>query len=323
MELKEQQYVLAIARYRNIKDAAQELCLTSSALSVYLSSLERQIGARLFDRIGKQFVPTEAGRLYIRRASQILEIRNCYEEEFKHLKQEISGTVRFGIHPRRTLYLLAPAVTDFCGRYPEVEVIPQESTSEEMVERLADGTLDFAVTNYRQPGDGFTWTPMYQDRLVVVLAADHPAGNQARTLPGSSTPWLDLGLLREERFILQKPFQSSFQYASRALEYARVTPKKVFTIENLETASQMAAEGFGAAFNLERFARHFSYHKPIRYFLAGDPEEKISYYIACNPRKYQPGYVKEFMETLIFYGKGGTAEGREPSAPGLLPNPDR
>ena len=89
----------------------------------------------------------------------------------------------------------------------------------------------------------------------------------------------------------------------------------------------MAAEGFGAAFNLERFARHFSYHKPIRYFLAGDPEEKISYYIACNPRKYQPGYVKEFMETLIFYGKGGTAEGRdsmsEPSAPGLLPNPDR
>ena len=44
MELKEQQYVLAIARYRNIKDAAQELCLTSSALSVYLSSLERQIG---------------------------------------------------------------------------------------------------------------------------------------------------------------------------------------------------------------------------------------------------------------------------------------
>ena len=301
MEMKEQLYILAIGKYGNIKQAAEELHLTSPALSIFLSTLENNLGTRLFDRIGKQFVPTEAGLLYLKRAREIMNIRNQYEEEMKNLMGEVSGTIHLGIHPRRSLHLLPPAIMEFIKIHPRIQIIPHEMTSREMFDALADGSLDFIITNKQENNPHFCWTDFYEDRLVVILAADHPAGKHSKKVPGSSLRWLDLTLLAGERFILQKEFQSSRYYTDLALEYFGITPAETFVIENLEAASQMAAEGFGVAFNLEQYARHFSYNKPVRCYLTGDPKVRIRYYMATNRQKYQPRYVKDFMEDLRKY----------------------
>ncbi len=301
MDMKEQLYIMTIGKYGNIKQAAEELHLTSPALSIFLSSLEHNLGTRLFNRIGKQFVPTEAGLLYLKRAGEIMNIRNQYEEEMKNLIGEFSGTIHLGIHPRRSLHLLPPAIMDFIKMHPGIQIVPHEMTSREMFDALASGTLDFIITNKQEANPHFCWTDFYEDRLVAILSADHPAGKHSKKVPGSSLRWLDLTLLAGERFILQKEFQSSRYYTDRALEYFQINPTETFVIENLEAACQMAAEGFGVAFNFERYARHFSYCKPVKYYLTGDQETKISFYMVTNSQKYQPRYVKDFMEDLKKY----------------------
>ena len=65
MNLKEQQYVCTLARCQSLSRAAEELFISPSALSVYISNLEKQLGIQLFDRIGKQFTLTYAGELYV------------------------------------------------------------------------------------------------------------------------------------------------------------------------------------------------------------------------------------------------------------------
>ena len=63
--------MLAIEKYKGIKDAAQSLHISPPALSIFLSNLEERSGVHFFDRIGKQFIPTQAGKIYLEHARKI------------------------------------------------------------------------------------------------------------------------------------------------------------------------------------------------------------------------------------------------------------
>lgn len=298
MDLREQSYILALAKHGSIKNAAEELHISSPTLSIFLSNLEDNIGIRLFDRLGKRFVPTEAGTLYIKTAREMMNLRNCYEAELSDLKNGTTGTISFGIQPRRTLYLLSAVLSEFCAMYPNVQINTCEEVSSVAFSLLIRGELDFIINNRINDNPALTYSPFYQDRIVMVAAADHPLLSNCVSLPGKETPWIDLALFQNERFILTHTDQSSRTYADKALAYSHITPRKSFLISNLETAAQLAAEGLGIAFNFESYIRNFTYAKPVRYFYVGDMEETTNYYIVCRKDKYLPNYVLSFISLL-------------------------
>ena len=147
MDMREQLYMLEIEKHRGIKDAAQALHISPPALSIFLGNLEERTGTRFFDRIGKQFIPTEAGKIYLEHAKEMIKIEAHYENELQKYMGGSSGTIRFGIHPRRTLYLLAKALPVFSARYPDVKLVPYEESTEQMIRHLLAGELDFAIVN--------------------------------------------------------------------------------------------------------------------------------------------------------------------------------
>lgn len=299
MELKEPTYILAIAESSNLKDAAKKLHISTSALSIYLGNVEKQLGLLLFNRIGKTFIPTDAGKLYIRYATEILSLRNQYECEMQNLIDETIGTIHLGIHHRRALYLIPGSLSEFSKTHPNIELVIHEMTSEEMDLGLASGELDIAITNHRNSPSRFLYELLYRDYLLLILSSHHPVCQTAKPLQGHHYPWIDLTLLGNERMILQKPFQSSRIYVDSIMKELEMTPAKELIIENMETAAQFAAEGLGAAFSYGRYMTHFSYKKPVSCFLFGSRIQTINFYSVRNPQKYCPTYVKQFQNELI------------------------
>lgn len=294
MELREQHYVLAIGKCRSIKTAAEVLHVTPPTLSIFLSTLEHQLGTKLFDRLGKTFVPTAAGLLYLETAEKMVQLENEYNARMGDLVKGITGKIDFGIHLRRTSWFLPPVLRQFLQEYPQVEVRTHELPTDPAYQGLFQGQLDFIVANTKKEQPILQYEPLYEDYLVVVLPADHPACRMAKELsPGCF--WLDLALLQDECFILQLPEQSSRRYTDAFLQQAGIAPKKSIILSNLETASQMAAEGIGVAFNFEQYIRHFSYDKRIRYFRIGDCRS-ILYSIVIRKDKYLPGYTKRLIQ---------------------------
>lgn len=298
MDLREQRYVLAIAKFGSIKLASEELNITPPTLSIFLSNLESNLGTVLFDRLGKKFVPTEVGRLYIESAQKILNISNNYEAVLNDYLSGSTGTIRFGIHPRRTLYLLPESLSIFSKLYPKVNVISYEEGSAEMYKLLIDGELDFIIHNQINHDPILEYQPLYSDRLVVVTNSGHKNNSLAVRLPRETLPWIDLSLFNGERFILQKPKQSCRIYADQAIAYSKAIPSGIFTIENMEASAQLAAEGLGIAFSYLNYAKNYKYTKPIKYFLVGDPNISIKYYIVRRKDKYLPKFVSEYIDIL-------------------------
>lgn len=298
MELREQAYVTTIARHGSLKQAAAELHISPPTLSIFLSNLEKELGLQLFDRLGKRFVPTEAGRIYLENAREMLRFQERCRAQLGDLRQGSTGSVRFGIHPRRTLYLLAQTLKNYEPFHPGIQVTACEQSSDEMFRLLAMGELDFIVNNQYDPDPALIYEPFYSDRLVMVVRADHPLAADIPAPEDGGTAWVDLKRFEREPFILQKSHQSSRIYTDRAMDYAGISPQSRYVLENLESAAQLAAEGLGIAFNFESYIRHFHYHKPVRWFYVGDRETVINYSIIYRRDKYMPTYVKDLIAAL-------------------------
>ena len=102
MDLREQEYVVALARHQSITKAAEELYISQPTLSIFLNRLEERMGVPLFDRVGKRLVPTCAGALYVRSAREMLAIQNEFRGELNDMIQGSAGRLRLGLHLRRS-----------------------------------------------------------------------------------------------------------------------------------------------------------------------------------------------------------------------------
>ena len=81
MQLRECEYVLAIAQEGNMSKAAQRLYVSQPTLSKMLAKLEENIGMPLFERQSTGMVPTAAGTVYIEGARRMLELNSQWEQE--------------------------------------------------------------------------------------------------------------------------------------------------------------------------------------------------------------------------------------------------
>ena len=232
-------------------------------------------------------------------AKEMIKIEAHYENALQKYMGGSSGTIRFGIHPRRTLYLLAKALPVFSARYPDVKLVPYEESTEQMIRHLLAGELDFAIVNESSSHPLLEYCPLYEDYLVAVVSADHPlcagAAKKSRKEP---CPRIDLKQFNGERFILQKPDQSSRHYTDLAIAYDHAEPGQVFLLENLESACQLAAEGYGIAFNFYQYMKNFHYPKPVRCFRIGNPADTTSYSIVTLKGKQTLPAMEELIRLL-------------------------
>ncbi|MEG2733325.1 MAG: LysR family transcriptional regulator, partial [Clostridium sp.] len=81
MNLKEQQYVCALAEQQNITRAAEKLFISQPALSIYIGNLEKMLGVKLFERVGKRFILTYVGEKYVEKAREMLRLEEEFGEE--------------------------------------------------------------------------------------------------------------------------------------------------------------------------------------------------------------------------------------------------
>ena len=298
MDLKEQEYVVALAEHGSITRAAESLFISQPTLSIFLSRLEKRLGTPLFDKIGKKLVPTLAGELYVRRAKELLMIQSQFQGELSDLISGSYGRLRLGIHSRRSAYLLPKVMAQFRPQYPNVDLSLCETGSADMEQKLLEGSLDLILSNRFLQPEKLSFFPIYQDTLVAALPFGHPACQKAVMLPGHTRPWLDLRELKEEFFILQYPQQSTRLFTEQALRYSGVVPKKILYIQNMETAAQMAAEGVGAAFTMDSYAKHFTYEKPVYFFEVGDPDFSVQIALAHRKKAHVPKYMELFIRLV-------------------------
>jgi DNA-binding transcriptional LysR family regulator len=142
-----------IAECKSLSLASQRLHKTQAAISIQLKKLEDSIGKRLLDRGHQTAELTSDGELLLQYARKMLALSTEAMELF--VKEEVSGTVRFGIPDDYASAFLLPVLQEFTQRCPSVRLQIRNDISQNLFSALEKGELDLAlVTRRNNDGNG-------------------------------------------------------------------------------------------------------------------------------------------------------------------------
>jgi DNA-binding transcriptional LysR family regulator len=166
---------LAVAEQQSFSLAAEQLHLTQPAISKRIANLERQLGCKLFDRIGRNVHLTEAGRALMPQSRRILQDIKEAVRSIHDLRGQVSGRLSMGISHHIGLHRLPPALREFSRRYPEVQLDIDFMDSEQAHQRILHGEMDLAVITLSPIDEQQLQSiPIWHDPLAVTVALDHP-----------------------------------------------------------------------------------------------------------------------------------------------------
>lgn len=173
MELHQLRYAVAVAETGNFTRAAERCHVTQPSLSQQIINLESELGHKLFHRLGRKAVLTEAGTVFLDRARRILvEVENASKELSDSPSLERRITV--GALPTIAPYLLVPLVAKCRKEYPNLTIHAREDFRPDLVRAVVEGDLDLAIVTLPVKDDRISIEPLMTEPLLLVVPKNHP-----------------------------------------------------------------------------------------------------------------------------------------------------
>ena len=286
MNLKEQLYVCTLAETGNITQAAKLLFISQPALSLYISNLENILGIRLFERIGKSFVLTQAGELYVEKASQMLKLKESFDYGLSEIVNGQDERLRVGIQDIRSHFLTPIILPKMDKVYPQTKLVWMENNYTPLEQMLLNNELDIFFCNCNTLCKDFEYIPLLNDEVVFIVHKDHPLCDNAQICSGHTFPYINLKLFENERFLLLNESQSLRKYSGQVLKICNVFPKNIFLLKKIFVMINLVNIGYGVGFSLAGYIDRSAHSENLRIFSVVNPPVTATFYAVYKKGKH-------------------------------------
>ena len=236
MDLIKYEAFYRAATLGNVTRAAEEMGYSQSGVSHMIRDLEKEAGLVLLDR-GKSGVSlTEEGRAILPAVGRMLEEKRHLDEEIAALRGLETGTVRVGAFTSVSVHWLPRIIKAMESRTPGIRVEPVQGDYNEIARWMDQGRIDCGFLTDSSCPDRFDLLPLSEDRMMAVLAPDHP-------------------LCREKAVPIEEAARQDFIFpgpgfdgdTAPLLERAGVKPRVRYTVYGDESLVALAGAGLGMA----------------------------------------------------------------------------
>src|SRR5581483_6714083 len=164
--------------------AAAHFHLTQPAISLQVQQLERRLGVRLIERVGRRAQATSAGRAILDHLKQIDAAVDDAVTAMQGHRRDVLGRVRLGTGATACIYLLPPILRRLRQQHPGLEIVVSTGNTPDILRALDANALDVALVTLPAPGRAFEVTPVFDDPLVAIFppGARPPTSVTAATL---------------------------------------------------------------------------------------------------------------------------------------------
>jgi LysR family hydrogen peroxide-inducible transcriptional activator len=277
---------VALARTRNFTRAAEELNLSQSALSRAIQKLEEQLGQPLFERKPREVVLTDHGELLLERSQHILKLM---EDTFAELSEAgRRGRIRLGAIPTIAPYFLPGLLSSFAKAHPEISVIVQEDTTENLIKRCSHGEIDLAILALPIIAKYLEVEPLFDEELLLVLPVGHP-------LAASKSVAIDA--LDSYPFVMLSEAHCLSDNIATFCRRKSVQPVTVERTSQLTTLQELVTLNHGVSIVPEMARKTDTSDRRIyRSFSGEKPTRTVA--MMWNSYRFQSKAVKTLMERL-------------------------
>lgn len=204
MEIKQLEYMLKIAEENNITRAAEKLFITQSALNQQLLKLEKELDTQLFIRSRTNWQLTQAGKIYMENAKEIVRIKKDTYNQIFDLVNVKKGILTIGLPPERGSEMFASIYPSFYKKYPMIKVEPMEMNVRAQQYEITNGNLDvgfLTLQNHQKTNDEYI--TLGTEEIILAVPRSHPLAESGGEI-GEILPTISLDRFKEDFFAIMQ-----------------------------------------------------------------------------------------------------------------------
>ncbi len=240
MELHQLQCFIAVLEGGGFKRATARLGITQPALSYQIKRLEDELGVQLFHRRPVGIIPTEAARVFVEHAQQVIAAVHEAHQAVRELSDGVTGEILIGTLACLGTYFLPRVLWEIRARHPKVRPKLIYRNSEELFESLLANKLDVAMLPDPPADPRLRRELVFEEPISLVSSPGHPFHGR-RSVDAAE-------LKKDVQFVSLSPQTSTGALIRRHLARMGVSIAPVFSADDVETVKMMVEEGMGVAF---------------------------------------------------------------------------
>jgi len=251
-----------------------------------LAELEKQLGEKLFDRVGRQLQINALGKNLLPKALDVLERVKEIEELSQSVDADVTGTLRISASSTVGNYLIPAVIGDFVRQHPASRLLLDVGNTEHVTKEILHFNADLGLIEGFCEHPHIEVTPWLPDRLIVFAAPDHPLAKKGALTEQDifSAPWI----LRERGSGTRDVFE-------RALKGKAHRLKTFLELGHAEAIKQAVVAGLGiSCMSIHVVHRHLQEGRlveiPTPFW-----DLRRDYFLIFHKKKYQTHVFKEFV----------------------------
>jgi Transcriptional regulator len=297
------EYFLVAAEELNFTRAAKKLYISQQSLSSHISNIEKELDILLFHRT-TPLTLTFAGKAMVRRANQLLDIKDETIKELSDIKDFSSGELSIGISHTRGRIFLPQILPKYNEKFPNIHLNILEGNSKELDNALSHGSLDLIIGMLPFVVPNIKTTPLCQEEILMIVPDSmlyKYFGSRHDRILSSLNKKMDLELLSNCPFLMTNRGNRIRSVTDAIFEEVQITPNIILETENVETLLGLCIRGMGITFYPKTFIAHsdllqnIAASNKIHIFSLSENHSHGTLAIGYNKTHYQTKAAKQFI----------------------------
>lgn len=287
MEFHQLRDFVAVASTGNFSQAASKCRVAQPSLSKAVQRLEAEFGEKLFLRSKRRTLLTPAGEILYRHALRIINEVEQTRREMAETNGLRRGSVKIGVLPTISPYLLPRVLAQFAQNFPTLEVVVVEDRTADLLKLLDGGDLDLALASLPIPKNAFEKEILFQEELLLAVPSKHPLAIQEK---------VEIKDLETQRFILMKEGHCLADQVLTFCHKNNLNLQIVLETSQIETVQALVMAGLGISL-VPQMAR-FGGKIPLVYRSLENPKPTRSVTVVWRRGREHSRAATEFLNSL-------------------------
>ncbi len=291
MDLRQLQVFMAVWKTKSFSKAARDVYLTQPTVSGHIKSLEEQLGVRLFDRTGREAVPTRAGERLFPFARDMLNLAQKAEGEMAAFLGTGKGVLDLGGSNIPGQYLLPKLIGDFKADTPQAHVCLKVADTRVICDMVEQGAVELGLVGAKINRPNLAYESCFRDELVLAVPPGHEFAGREE---------VDVTNLLYKPFVVREEGSGTRLAAEKALEERGLDGfgqmDVVAEMGSTEAVRQAVKAGIGMAIISKRAVEDDERYGAIATCRITGASLHRKFYLVQNLRRTMSPLAKKFMD---------------------------
>lgn len=298
-------YVYELYKEQSFTNAAKKLFISQPSLSAAIKNTEEKVGAQLFERTGHGIMLTEVGKEYIDAAEKMLNAETEFENKLNDIYNLESGCITVGGANYVSSYILPEIITRFTTLHPNISIKLKEANSYSIARMLINDEIDVIVDSLDDTCE-LTKYPLCKEKIFLCVPKDFEINKHLKeyqitpeSIRNSSFDGIEavsVDTFANEPYILLKEENDMYIRAMKVFQKRNITPKVVFSVDQLNISYALSDSGVGLCFITDTFFKYAHHRENVVLYKIKEEIDGRTLYAAYKNNKYCTRAMNEFIK---------------------------